>query len=95
MTEPTKIKIFFQAGDTPFIVWAHGPISSNMLASIESDIEKDPPNEFQEYGDGIYCYDAQWDSGQYDEYGRCEFQSGWELTFTAFEKMTPEAGHGK
>lgn len=38
MSEPTKIKIFHQAGDTPFIVWAHGPVSSNMLASIESDI---------------------------------------------------------
>ena len=79
------IEVFY-SGDDAMINGAHGYITSEMLEMIEADFSGNGDDGFEK-GVGSYLFEAKYDDGQFDEYGRCEIKPYWELTEIAFKPM--------
>lgn len=69
--------------DDAFICAVNGEVTIDRLAEIEEELRGE--HEFSS-GPGEYVYEATYDDGQYDDWGRCEIAPGWELTEVSFEK---------
>lgn len=63
-------------GDVLMITAVNGRTSIDGLQQIEKDLT-DNEGEYLTKGPGIYLFEADHDSGQYDECGRCEISPGW------------------
>lgn len=83
--------LYMGTGEQPFVCAINGRISMGAFRAIEKELREE-----QEYsgGAGLYLYEAKYDSGQYDEFGRCEIRPGWELTQINHNPnwMLPEEG---
>ena len=63
-------------GDVLMITAVNGRVSIDGLQLMEKDLAENE-GEYLIRGPGNYLFEADHDSGQYDEYGRCEFPPGW------------------
>lgn len=75
------IEVFWLGeGDVLMITAVNGRVSIEGLQLMEKDLA-DNEGEYLTKGPGTYLFEADHDSGQYDEYGRCEFPPGWGFNF--------------
>lgn len=63
-------------GDVLMITAVNGQVSIEGLQQMEKDLVENEDESLTK-GPGTYLFEADHDSGQYDEYGRCEFPPGW------------------
>jgi hypothetical protein len=83
---PTLIEIFYQQGHPAFVCGIHGSVTGGTINEIEHDFAENPDLELERLtrGDGRYLFSAEWDSGQFDNTGRCELPPYWDLTLVGF-----------
>ena len=86
---PALIEVFYLDGDAPFVCAANGPVTGDMIGTIEQDIKDDGMDECDK-GDGSYFCEAVWQEGQYGPEGRCEIAPYFELTFLRYEPVPTE-----
>ena len=79
----------FYSGDDAMICGAFGYVSSEMIEMIEADFSGNGDDGFEK-GVGSYLFEAKYDDGQFDEYGRCEIKPYWDLTEIVFVPMSTD-----
>jgi len=86
----THIAVLYLAGDPPFIYAVRGMATEESISECNAALAADPDAYFG-HGDGEYVFSVSYFSGQYDEYGRCEFPPGYEMHEQGYEaiKDTP------
>ncbi|WP_407210269.1 hypothetical protein [Citrobacter portucalensis] len=67
---------------TPYICGVRGACTIEDLQAIEKEIIENRDERLPT--DGTYAIEANFFSGQYGEYGRCELAPGWEWEVVEF-----------
>lgn len=80
------VEIFYLKSHEPFVCGVYGNVTSDQIRRIEADCMENMESLFNN-GDGQYLFSCQWDNGQYDSSGRCEYPPYWDLTLKAFEPV--------
>ena len=80
------VEVHYAKGDPIFICGIHGAITEASISEIDRQLERNADDPYPDFthGDGHYLFSVTWDSGQWDELGRCELAPYWGLTFKAF-----------
>lgn len=83
------MEIFHDGGPEPFVCAIHGCICLEQVEAAQKDFRENMPDKLDQ-GEGIYTFSFYYDSGQFDDYGRCEIAPGWGFDFVSYEAFEAE-----